>query len=905
MLLSSMSGGINRFEQEARRNQLVSGIDVIYKDGDLRRRPAWSTVQLSAPFLMPAGLVTLKTRLGGSGGYTNHADRNPTISSFNEFFIGCDYQFDGIDWRYVTRSGFSSANKSFLEISYSTGADTWTVANRLSWRDWTRYREGKTAYAQPLSRDGRIAWHKSLFTNWGSYAFDGSNKFWIRLRIVDRSSALTTLAATVTMNAPGVRVFQLSPVNFIDYRTFRGGREALLFGSDRQNHQIYEQGACLARVPWDGIPAEELFVVEDEGSGVIGVTTWPQWQQYVASVWTDQGAPGTPSYGTANRVTKNLTKTLKNGLYDWHSQTTSEPISTQHRGGPLRTSLAPNAAPSSNQVQFADLSVPDGYYRGCRLRVTAKGAGGTPVGEEREIFDTLTSGGNTKLYYYDAFSTTPDTDNRFAVISPHSELRTKTSDRKYEISSNTAHTATLLTSRPYAASAIESGINNLPCNFEIGKITRYSTPAGKRWSTAYSPETNELFLANGKTNLLSFDGRRLRKVIPDTTSELAKLLSGQLPDKPKDEKDPANIAKALLGTKIKIGKYVTDWNGHIAVGGFDAEPNNVQWSMPSGASRIWPLLYNQKVRDDRNLPISGIGSLGGQPVVWTPASIHVGTFGEYGDIAFRPNGSGLGFINHHGVAKCTYNGNTVLMGPNADGIYAWTGQEPIPVLDRWDRIIEGGVNIRALHLSVGCYMVTENWYCLAVPRRASDELDRLVIFDTTRGSFWVWTLPFGCSSIGTIFDQRGYERLLVGTNDGHVMALVDAETDDGNSISSTARSAPFSPGGDISVSATALMVTAQALSTSQTMDVSLFMQKRPNAWQSADLKVDDGAPEFTTVGGSTPAFGAASYADRSFKTARLSCKLGSVAKMFQVEIGGTARWALRELSLEYSPRARR
>lgn len=943
-LLSPLSGGINRFEQEAGNTQAVDALDVIYRDGDLSRRPAFKTIQISGPFFLPCNYITVATRLGGSGAYTTQANRVFTVSSWNEFFIGCDEQFDGIDLSYITRTGFTAATRCYAELSYSIGNDSWAEMPLTAFFDWTRYREGVTAYSQPLSRDGKIAWHRPKFdigqTNtdpWVLSTFSGLasgvSKYWIRIRIRVKTGgppstptdALATLATTVTLSAPGVRAFQLNPVNFLDYRRFKNGREGLYIGSDRTTKQVYELGAMLATPGCNGQASKELTLVEDEGPGVLGQTTWPEWQQ----AGVNQGAPATPTYGTSNVLTKNQTEGFyfdgtigRKRQYLWLADATNNPPQQQFKGTMLHATVLTPTAAAAGSIQVSDLSVPDNYYQNCRLRVTAKGAGGSAVGEEREIYKVTTSGGTTTIYFYDAFTTTPDTNNRFAILSPNSIFRTRKSVREYEVSSNGQHTLTPVLSRPFAASSIATEDANQPCNFEVGKPTRYSIPAGERWSSVYIPDTNELFLSNGESGLLSFDGNRLRKVVPDNSSILAKQLSGELVDKAKDDKDPQPYAKGLLSSHIPNAKYLTDWNGHIALAGLDGRPTGYCYSLPGGANRIFPLLYFGQIRDGLNLPISGIGSLDGSPLAWTPGSIHFGTFDELGSLSFRPISTGLGFINHHAVCKVPIEGANYLLGPNADGIYATNGTNVIPILDRWDRIIKGGCNKRALSKSCACYLASEGYYVLAFPSAGSDYNDRIAIYDVNRKAWWLWSIRFGASALTTVFDNKGFERILIGTNEGHIMTLADADVDDGyvvgeldtSRIQGYATTAPITLAGDYSVSVNALMITAcnpyPPEDEARALSVSLLLNKRPTAWQTGNPPLDQGQDNFADeaglgLSGNGPVFGTAIFSARELVTKRLNAKLGSNCHYFQVKFQGSGKWALRSLSVEYTPKARR
>ena len=108
--ISSMEGGVNRFETEAKRNQAVDALNVINDDGYLRRRDSFSSIASGVPHHMPKGAVFVMTSnaagIGEGAGetVTDLRDGFGTISggSIKRLYVGSPEKFDGICLLYTS-----------------------------------------------------------------------------------------------------------------------------------------------------------------------------------------------------------------------------------------------------------------------------------------------------------------------------------------------------------------------------------------------------------------------------------------------------------------------------------------------------------------------------------------------------------------------------------------------------------------------------------------------------------------------------------------------------------------------------------------------------------------------------------------------------------------------------------
>jgi hypothetical protein len=408
-----------------------------------------------------------------------------------------------------------------------------------------------------------------------------------------------------------------------------------------------------------------------------------------------------------------------------------------------------------------------------------------------------------------------------------------------------------------------------------------------------------LIFTNGQGPLLEYDGSRTRELYADTESWFAEKIAGEIVTKLQEEETEFTLHAAnQLHTSPPKGAYICDYMGHLMVA--DADSNEIAYSWVMNPY-LWPLGNRFGVRDSFNNKITGMTTLGDKLIVFTATQLfECGPFSPDGKLAARPSSHGIGFVSHWSVQRISMSGQSLLMGVATDGVYAYNGVEPVAVLDDWERVLPGGVNQAKIHQSVAAVSQTKNRYYVAVPSAGSESNDRILVFDYARKAWWVWTAPHGVSFMATDLDEGGQERVLFGTNDGHVQILKEGTTDDSETITGTIRSAPLSAFGEREASYIGLLASASDLGHEGAVTVNSYIDKKDTAVLSKSLAVD--ARQATYGSG---VFNTASFADDRFMEKRINQPFKARGHKFQVEVSGTAKWKLRDITLLARPLERR
>lgn len=915
--LPTLAAGINRFEHEIGPNQAADGLNVIEDQGDLKRRDAFRAFATTAPFILPAGKTILQHFLVAGSVWTVIPDRTldqacSTIGGTNgTLYIGCTVPFDGFDWRDVQLDLSETSNARLLP-AYWNGA-SWVS---LPWfLDTTirNVRNGSNNYLVTLKKNGAVSWHRSQLSDWSPTSLNSISRYWIRLNTVSG----TLPGGTIETDAPGCRAFLLEPATGIFPARFKDSISAILVGSDRRSRRGQEGGAQLGALKQKRTRIETISIVDDEGAGAYGQIAWPKISKAPAvgntgwpsgSGWSTSSA-ATGSYGTSGTVlTKNQRLTVDKLPYEWQADSTH--VNDQWRGAKIYNNLAPTASMTqSSTTKLGSFSctvsnLAANEWEGCKLICTSKGAGGTPVGEEREIAANTAS----SVTYYDIFSITPDASNRFSVLRPHARAKFKQDpDNTYEINANTAHTATLETTRPFTANG--PNLANEHVHWEIGQELQWRYPAGDFWNGCYDVITKRLILTNGKCPLLTYDGIRVRELeaLFDPDDPLVAQYIGVLPDDSDVATQVKFLSRAILRVRPPHARIVVDFNSRFVV----SDGIYIRWSAPGDHNVIWPAQYETQVRDSENQQVVGLATLNDNLYAWTPNSIHAaGPADDNGMIFFNPVSQGLGFVCHRAVCKIANEGSSMLIGPNADGVYLYNGTQPIPVLGDWRHLLEGGVNGRLLKNCVGAVSRFRNEYYLAVPSAGSQVLDQILVYNYERKRWWVWEAPWGgVSDIARDFDEFGMERVIFAFADGHLALLEKAETDDGDTVEGFAKSPPVSPLGNTTFAVTGLMVMAKETGPLQTLTIKSYLNRADIATQEYDAPFDAGANAFDETsqkyGAVTGSNVQATFAGEPMVTRKINLPKGTKCQSYQFEVRGTGRWVFRQAEILASPKGQR
>ena len=911
--LPRLNGGINRFDRDAGPDELVDALDVIDDDGEVRRRDAFASVAIAPPHLLPAGSLVVRFGTPNQSAPFTAASTDGRVKtnhvSYAQFYFGGDFVFDGVDFQGTTVvvSPSTPLAQQLRAVGYFWNGSAWTALPFMF--DSTILFESGANFAASFMRDGQIAWHRSHVATWAQSTIDSVTKYWIRVLLIRTDTSAQTAIGTgeIRWFAPGPRPFVLEPCNGIFPAKLAGEERRFIIGADARkttSSMAQRKGAALG--DWRGAYRErtrDMGLLVDEGAGVFGEVTWPDWQERTADpdTWANVGgSPGT--IGTANQLTK-----LRRD-YDWSTN--------QFFGGKIRTNLTPSGTGNTTtnlRLASAPSGIANTSLRGLRVRCTARSGAGPAVNEVREIVTNV----GADLTVYGAFTAAADANNRFDIEWPGAELFVNQDDRSFEANTNTADALAFLD----IDGSLSRSLTDLPAAssatyWRIGRSLRNSIDSGERWSGMRDGVTRHLLLTNGYSPILTFDGRALRQLEANTTSDLALYYVGSLPDDASKGggADPQVLALSKLRSKPPTGKYLLDFSGRVVVSGSHGRPHDVYWSAPGAANNIWPLLYNATIRDSINSPITGIATLYDRLIAFTATSIHQGSQpDDAGVIRFKPVCQGIGFSTHFAVGRVALAGQQALIGPNADGLYLFSGAEPTPLIKDWAQVLEGGVNAELLHRAVAAVAAQRQWYLCALAPAGAGANTRILVYDYDRKRSWVWSAPFGgVSSIAVDYDAAGRERILIGTDDGFVMTMLNAATDDGDSISAYAKSSAQAPlGFGQEMALTRMLLTMKSLGATRTLDVALYTNKSGSAWQDADLTIDRGESLFGTATFPTPPVadpapaGTAAFADEGYKTVPLNCPAGTRAHQFQVKIGGTARWRYRSGEIAMRPLSRR
>lgn len=903
--LSVMSGGINRKVRQAGQNQVLDGEDIIASDGDLRRRPSFSAILQSAPFRVPSRKTYMFLHQSGVG-FTD-VSRVGTISTFSggtyRLLVGCEEIFDGIDFSSVDEGAPALTRHSYLCVRMLDASDDLhDNANytEIPWALDTTYRFNSSDWGHPLMGAGQICWHSAQLSAWVQTTVNSVTAYWVALDITaepknsDKSAARTIVAneAALRIDEPGAVAFHLEKVVGIVPIVGKRGN-AIVIQSDREGQRGQENGAAIAIVDSFSRAGEVAKIVEDEGSGILGT--------YTAPTWSGSGTGG-GTYGTAGMVTKN------DDSYDWLAALAGPPdFAGQWGRQTILESVGVDTAGSTTYFETDDFTYErDNEFEHCMLECTTSG-GGPSVGERR-IVQTSEAGAtsNVRFDVSPAWSGAPTGTTVFKLLSvpytigfseKHIDSTTSRSQPVELIANtNTADTITVEDIDSHKR-ANDQSINNEPVHFYIGRETRWDLTANGEWGYMFDPVQRRHLFCNGKSAILEFDGRRFRRMTANSnpTSALVELWTGILHDQDRKSNTVTLTPGSFIRSSPPIGRYLEDWAGRIVVTGDPGDPQRVYWSAPGEANDIWPKLYETIIRDSQNQGISGMRTLNQNLAVWTPNSIFFASIpNELGMFYFAPVSQHVGFVSNAAVERIPFRGSQSLIGPNADGVYVFNGAETTPVLDEWDRVVKGGVNISKLSGAVASADYYNNLYYLAVPSARSQINDTLLVYDWIATTWYQWTAPFGgISSISTMRNDSGSEVVLFGHYDGTVSVLTSRVTDDGDTITGRARSVPISFD-NITTAPTGLML--QMFADQANLTVRTFLDQKGAASQSGSLGFTTDEAVF-----GTDLYGTGVFSGDRVLTKKLNQPSGSRATQLQYEIEGSARWRLRNAHLLLRP----
>lgn len=929
LLLSNLKGGLNRFQADAGRNQYIDGYDVLNEGGDLRRRDAFRSIGSGAPHTYSENICAMisSTNAAGVGNFEAHLDRSVDLALLGGLltylYVGTRallsprMKFAGVDFQKIT-SELAPTEHYILVPEYFDG-DVWV--RMPAWVDETR--DLVDGWFVPLARTGRVYWHLDQFASeWEQATVNSESGLWVRFAIrtlVDhvageyRGTGIPILGSH-SIDAPGARLFALGPVNGL-FSVRVANRSVLIIGSDRQERNgsgseaeeappgseasLLDQGAQLGCKSEDALATSTMHLLDDEGPGVYGVQTWPRPQRDGVNI----GSAGL-TYGTAGNI-KKTREMVPDGAtgemiaYEWDDQ--------QHRGGVLGANLQETVGSQDSAAfsasQALSLRPQDGYTH-VRIRCVVASGVGVPLGEEVSAWAHAYAGGFHLFLVYPPWSNTPDLADRFEIYAPHARALIE-GQGNYEIERNQEHTLEL-SDAPYAEDPATISPTN-PVFWRIGRELRWLADAGEAWSGAIDPADGRFICTNGRTPLLEYDGRHLRRLRADFESDLAKQISGEAPDSGHPDQPHRAIAKSQLRQSPPTGRFIAFHRQRLFVAGGISTPLSIFWSEVGAANHVWPLLNEDLVRDAQSDPIRGMISFNDRLLIWTSTALH-----EAVDISappfftFQQVARTIGFVGPNAACIITgRNGTTELVGIAPDGIYAYASGEPSVVVDQWARYLDGGVNSDLLHIASAVFAPQSSAAYFALPPRGSDKCTRILRWEVLRNVFDVWRLSFGVRSMAIDTDELGRERLLVGTDTGLVMTLGAGNTDDGEEIDAYALS-PFvqSPdSADVAIIGGLIEARTVGAGHEQQMTFNLHVNGNIRSpLQEGVLTCDIGAPNLGTDGAT---LGEVRPRAKEYPTLELRALDEARGHSFAFKVGGTCQWSLRAVSLRVSKGASR
>lgn len=882
-----MTGGVNRIVQDAGPQQTVDAENVWATDGSLARRPAWRSIRSSGPHLNPAGQsrVVTETSLGVQA---TDAERNPTLdNTVAVLYINNEWEaFDGFQLpEDLTLTGTFTGHRR-LEVSFWNGA-AWSV---LPWiLDESKALQDD--FLQPLSlAGGRVSWHRSHTTTWAAHTLNGITAYWVRVRFLLLDGTVSTLEGSRALGGPGIVTFRLEPVNGLF--AVRANRQPLLvICSDANPSRVgatqgryrgfFEMGAQVATVLEAG-PCKLSLLPVDELVGVYDEVDTPDW------------SGGTATVGAAGVFTKLLLQYYDqdagvNRNYLWLANQFLGALLTQDNTGGGSSTAVTGVLPDglSALEQFKHL----------RLRCNQSAGNPTEpaVGEEREVVWSNLSG----LHVRPALSALPGSAT-FDLRTPPAQMVPEPNRERYEIYSNAAQTVTL-SLEPWCRNDAATRLDQFKDKVTFVQEPRWVLPAGPAYSGTVDTVTRQFLMFNGG-RLLAHDGRFLRPIRPDTSSVLAQTYVGKLADELDVDANEASVNPlSKLRRDVPQGRYVVCYQNRIVIAGIPSQPLSVVWSAPGALNSIWPLIFETQIRDAEQDPITGLAVLGDKLVVYTQTSIHEASRADdLGRFSFQPACTAVGFVGQQAVVTAPIGGQNVLVGIAPSGVYAWVGGEPVALMDRWDRLLPRGVNTGKLHEAVATVSKQRGIILFAVPSAGSAINDRILVYDYLRKAWWVWTHPFGVSSLATDLVD-GQEKILCGTVDGFVSVLVNDLNEDSEVITGRAVTPPSQPGGDQMIQVNQIRVTAKQLGGQQQLTLSLLRNEERPAIQS--FNPYPAGPGITWGAGAD--WG---EADARMVTGTQVIEVNASASRLhrvQVEVQGTARWMVRSIALDVVVKERR
>lgn len=859
--LAGVTNGIDRYDTSG--NKARDAVNVFMVDGALSRRPAIVTAMAGPPIFLPPGRAIVFTDT------TRETDRLAAVPD-NWHVVGANTRFDGFYWGGITAFATDLAYPATMYAEYSTGVDTWAPARVLL--DETRECLASGVFC-PLARDGAV--HFELDDEpWVSTTYGGVTGYFIRFQprfdvpVTGIDALWTGTTTTFTMVAPGIRVFTREAVNCLESAFVCGGLRTIV-GGDKTGLRGLERGSNLTCYS-NKRKADVLNLTLHNACGI--------WGEYDFPTFRSGGPLTTTPSGTGNTVTRT-------GNTDNPSYLQSQPfgqIYANEVGVSLVVSLGGVDTIITNDARLADLS--EGALEGFILEVINNGSGHPAIGQRRQVLTFAINAGFGAFVVDEAFSPVLNATCELAVIWPSKLL--KIDRQEYHIGAQSAAANELYpeVSLQYSAHPQDYlGVDEL-IHYSLEAQLRYAYPAtGDRYTAVIDPRTQQLVVTNGG-RLLTFDGEQLKYLaVASDDDPLIEAMTARLANAPGEEFGAeALLPSALFYSVPPAGHLVTTYAGRLVV----CDGKRVYYSLPHRGTNVWPRTFSSLLTGPEQLPLVGMNVLNNRLYVWNRHTIFEGTLGADGRIAFRAVSSTMGFANHHGVSRVTFDGSDALIGVTTDGIYAFAGGEPSAILHEWSRVMPRKYSAESVAQSSSCVWRDQDCYLLAIE-------NDIIVFNYRTKAFFRWEFYTNITAMHVSKSASGTETVLIGTDKGLIGTLSMQELEDGRTITGSVTTSPLNPGDGKQMIAHAIHVAFSGHATGQGVLVETLVNQSERPWSSATYPLSTGEAEWD-VG----VWGTMSWATKAVKGVPIPFRSGLNAKQLSIRLSSQWLWELETLAIE-------
>lgn len=855
--LAGVTNGIDRYDTSG--NKARDAVNVFMADGALSRRPAIVTAMAGPPIFLPPGRAIVFTDT------TRETDRLVNVPD-NWHVVGSRERFDGFYWGGITAFTTDLAYPATLYAEYSTGVDTWAPARVLL--DETRGCMDDGVFC-PLSRDGAV--HFELDDEpWVSTTYNGATGYFIRFQprfdpIVSAVDALWTgTTTTFTMVSPGIRVFTREPINCLE-SAFVCGSLRTIVGGDKTGLRGLERGSNLACYS-NKRQADVLNLTLHNACGI--------WGEFDFPTFRSSGALSTTPSGTANAVTRT-------GNTDNPSYLQSQPFGQIYANEVSVVSVLGDGILTSD-TRLLDLE--NGALEHFYMEVLDNGGGHPAIGQRRQITEFLTSGSFAEFQVDEGFTTPLDNTCAVAIIWPSKLLKVDRQEYHIGAQSTDANILYPEVTRQYSAHPQDYlGVDGL-IHYSLEAQLRYAYPAtGDRYTAVIDPRTQQLIVTNGG-RLLTFDGEQMRYLaVASDDDPLIEAMTARLANAPGEEFGAeALLPSALFHSVPPAGHLVTTYAGRLVV----CDGKRVYYSLPHRGTNVWPRTFSSLLTGPEQLPLVGMNVLNDRLYVWNKHTIFEGTLGADGRITFRAVSSTMGFANHHGVSRVTFDGSDALIGVTTDGIYAFAGGEPSAILHEWTRVVPRKYSAESVAKSASCVWRDQDCYLLAIE-------NDIIVFNYRTKAFFRWEFYTNITAMHVRKAASGTETVLIGTDKGLIATLSMQELEDGRTITGSITTSPLNTGDGKQMVAHALHVAFSGHAVGQGVLVETLVNQSERPWSSATYPLSTGEAEWD-VG----SWGTMSWATKAVKGVPIPFRSGLNAKQLSIRLSSPWLWELETLALE-------